>query len=86
MAIEIDASTRALLTRHVQDPDLRALAEEVFGGARLALDRALAHDHDQASYPLPEGRTLERVLFERLDRLDRGVRRRLVNEAVARVE
>jgi phospholipase C len=86
MPIEIDASTRALLARHVQDPDLRAVAEEIFGGARLALDRALAHDHDQNAYPLPAGRTLESVLFERLDRLDRGVRRRLVNEAVARME
>jgi phospholipase C len=86
MPIEIDASTRALLARHVQDPDVRALAEEIFGGARLALDRALAHDHDSRLYPLPDGRTLERVLFERLDRLDRGVRRRLVNEAVSRVQ
>jgi hypothetical protein len=67
------ASCNVIHNSSITDPKLRQIARRVANSARLAAEKAVAHEADPRTYPLPRGpKCLERVFHGRFCALPRA--------------
>lgn len=60
MPVDLPPLARRALDRQIADDDVNEVIAQAIGAVRLAIDKAVAHDHNADSYPLPsDARSLE---------------------------